>query len=544
MHHLRAKRFFGWVPWSWLCLVLWTTAVCALAFTSPLRAGADRADEVRFEIKSFEIDGNTIFSDEKLMPLLEDFVGAEKSAGDVESARAQLEKFHHQNGYPTILVNIPEQSVASGTIRLEVIESTIRRVRVTGNRYYTMKKILSMTTSLKPGTVLYLPDLQADLVRLNQHPDLKVAPTLSPGRELGTIDVELKVVDKLPLHGSLELNNRNSHNTPDLRINGMIKYDNLWQRDHSASLQFQTAPEDTESLQAMSGSYVLAPFWNDEHILAIYGIYSNSDTAFGEGFQTQGKGYIVGLRNVIPLQGGANFYQNVTLGLDYKNFDEVLGFGTGGGEDIVTPISYLPLSLAYGAVQRDRSGGTDITLGLNLLPRGIVVDREDFEDKRFKTRANYSYLTLTLNRTQHLGAGWDALVRLEGQLSDQSLVSNEQYYAGGMNSVHGYKESEVGGDNALYARFDLATPDLWDALSSWKLLDLKLHAYYDYAGLWLLDPLPLEDASATLQGVGAGLTGALGRYLDFEVHWGMALEDTARTEADHQEIYFAIKGKF
>ncbi len=527
-----------------LCTALWTTVVCILAITAPLRAEEDRPDEVRFEIKTFDISGNTIFADDELLPLLDEFVGPGKTAGDVESARSRLEKFYHQNGYPTILVNIPEQSVASGTIQLEVIESTIRRVRVTGNRYYTMKKILSMTSSLQPGTVLYLPDLQADLVRLNQHPDLKVAPTLSPGRELGTIDVELKVVDKLPLHGSLELNNRNSYDTPDLRINGMIKYDNLWQRDHSASLQFQTAPEETDSLQAVSGSYVLAPFWSDDQILAIYGIYSNSDNAFGEGFETQGKGFIIGLRNVIPLQGSANFYHNVTLGLDYKDFDEVLGFSAGDQDDIVTPISYTPLMLSYSVAERDRTGGTDVTLGLNLLLRGIVVDREDFEDKRFKSRANYTYAGLTIQRIQQLGAGWNAMVRLEGQLADQPLVSNEQYYAGGMNSVHGYKESEAGGDNALYGRLDLATPDIWDALSSWRHLDLSLHAYYDYAGLWVLEPLPLEDESITLQGVGAGLIGALGNHLDFQVHWGLALDDTARTEAGHQEIYFAVKGKF
>ena len=211
MHHPSGKVLIGW--FRLLHGVLWVAVVCVLMLFSSVRADQDRPDEVLFEVNSFDISGNTIFSDEKLESVLKEFVGPGKSAKDVESARERLEKYHHQMGYPTILVNIPEQSVSSGIVRLEVIESTIRRVRVTGNRYYTMKKILSMTPSLRSGTVLYLPDLQADLIRLNQHPDMKVAPTLSPGRELGTIDVELKVVDKLPLHGSLELNNRNSYNT-------------------------------------------------------------------------------------------------------------------------------------------------------------------------------------------------------------------------------------------------------------------------------------------------------------------------------------------
>jgi hemolysin activation/secretion protein len=527
-------------------------ATALLSAPPPGLADERREQEVRFDIKAFEINGNTIFGDEVLLQLIAEFVGPAKRSEDVETARVRIEKYYHQKGYPTVLVNIPEQSVGSGEVILEVIESTIRRVRVSGNRYYTMEKILTMTPSLQPGTVLYLPRLQTELTRLNRHPDLKVAPTLSPGKELGTIDVELKVIDKLPMHGSLELNNRNSHDTTDLRLNALVKYDNLWQRDHSASLQFQTSPEDTREVQAYAGSYVLAPFWNDEHVLALYGVYSDSDNAFGEGFQTTGKGFIVGLRNVMPLAGGSQFYHNVTLGLDYKDFDEWLGFDDAGQEDITTPVTYLPLSISYGAVQMDGHGSTEITLGLNLLPRGLISEREEFEDKRFKSRANYVYAGLTAQRTQHLGAGWDGVIQVDGQLADQPLISNEQYNAGGMNSVSGYKESEVSGDNAVRARIGLATPDLieaWvdgseDTASRWHLLDLRLHGYYDYARLWTLEPLPSEDGSQELQGVGAGLTGAVGQYFDWALQWGLALNDTDRTEANEQLVYFFAKAKF
>ncbi len=519
-------------------------ALIALLIHLPGHADQSQDDQVRFAIRSFEINGNTIFSNEVLLPLLQEFVGPDKTAGDVEKARGRIEKYYHEKGYPTVLANIPEQSVSTGVVTLEVIESTIRRVRVTGNRYYTMEKILTMTPSLLPGTVLYLPNLQTELTRLNRHPDLKVAPTLSPGKELGTIDVELKVADKLPLHGSLELNNRNSHDTTDLRLNGMLKYDNLWQRDHSASLQVQTSPEDTREVQAYAGSYVLSPFWNDEHVLALYGIYSDSANAFGEGFQTTGQGYIFGLRNVIPLGGGARFYHNVTLGIDYKDFDEWVGFDEGSQEDITTPVKYMPLSIGYGAVQMDTRGTTEVTLGLNLLPRGLVSDRDEFEDKRYASSANYVYATLNAQRIQHLGAGWDGVLQVEGQLADQPLISNEQFNAGGMNSVNGYKESEASGDNALRLRVELATPDLWDALSDWKTMDMRLHGYYDFAGLWLIDSLPGEQSGQTLQGVGAGLSGAVGQYFDWALQWGMALEDTERTDAEEQQVYFFAKAKF
>ena len=193
-------------------------------------------------IYSFDIKGNTLLNPEMLPQALEEFTGDNKSAEDVELARDALEKIYHETGFPTVLVNIPEQTVEDGRVHLEVIESRIKRVLVTGNKYYTMERIKSELPSVQPGKVLYLPKVREDLARLNSSPDLKVGMILIPGRELGLINVELKVEDHLPLHGSLELNNRSSHSTTDLRLNGAIHFDNLWQKSHSLNAQFQVSP--------------------------------------------------------------------------------------------------------------------------------------------------------------------------------------------------------------------------------------------------------------------------------------------------------------
>src|SRR5208337_2060682 len=101
------------------------------------------------------------------------------------------------------------------------------------------------------------PNLQKEIGRLNESQDIKVEPVMSPGREVGTIDVAIKVEDRLPLHGSVELNDRSSPDTDDLRLNVVLHYDNLWQREHSLSLQYQTAPQNPKEVEAFSVSYVL-----------------------------------------------------------------------------------------------------------------------------------------------------------------------------------------------------------------------------------------------------------------------------------------------
>jgi hemolysin activation/secretion protein len=506
---------------------------CALAVTA-------RAEEPGFAIDAYEISGNTIFSRERLVPLLKDQTGPDKTAEDVEKARALIEKYYHDQGYPTVLVNIPEQSVEEGVVRLEVIESTIRRVRITGNRYFTMEKILKKMPGIQPGKILYVPDIQQQLAGVNQHPDLKVAPVLMPGKELGTIDVELKVKDKLPLHGELELNNRNTHDTTDLRLNGLLSYDNLWQREHSLAVQGQVSPEDTEEVRSLAGFYVMPPPWSEAQVLSLYGIWSDSDTAFGEGFEVIGKGWILGLRDVIPLPGYGNWFHNLSLGVDYKDFDDATGFD--GGADVnETPVSYMPLLAAYTASLQDGTGLTHLTSSLTFCPRGLASDSEEFEEKRYQSGDNFVYVTLGLSREQRLP--WQALLKLsvDGQLADQPLVSNEQYIAGGMESVHGYKESEAAGDNGVRGVAELVSPDMARVLGLWSPLSLNLRGFYEYASLTVKEPLPEQKAHEELEGVGAGLDGAVGAHLNFGVHWGLALRRTEQTDYGDQEVYFKVK---
>ena len=507
--------------------------------------GQETGDEktLTFAIHQFEIAGNTKLPSGDIDAVLDAFVGPHQTAEDVEKARTTLEQFYHKNGYPTALINIPEQTVESGVVRLEVIESKIRRVRITGNNYFTMESILKKMPSFRPGEILYLPDIQEELAQVNSNPDLKVAPVLVPGKELGTIDVELKVKDKLPLHGSLELNNRNTHDTSRLRLNALLRYDNLWQKAHSITLQYQMSPEHADEVRALAVSYVLPAPWNSDHIVAMYGIMSDSEVAFGEGFQTVGKGYIAGFRDVIPLPEREKYTHSLSLGLDYKDYDDELSFESGGDTE-TTPITYLPISFSYNSALNHHSGISKFSLGMNMVFRGLVTDRSEFEDKRYKSRGNYVYGTLGIERYQMLPFGFQLLIKGDGQLSDQPLPSNEQYIAGGLQSVRGYKESESVGDNALHGTAELSYPKLAQRIGLPDWVSISPNIFYDIVSLRILSPLSGQQQPGNLAGAGAGVRGKLSSFLDYEVAWGMALEPTEETGRGDQEVYFVVKGQF
>ena len=79
------------------------------------------AQEVTFDINQFDITGNTIFPDAILRTTLAAYKGSGKTVEDVEDARTKLERYHQERGYPTVVVNIPQQEVSDGTVTLAVV---------------------------------------------------------------------------------------------------------------------------------------------------------------------------------------------------------------------------------------------------------------------------------------------------------------------------------------------------------------------------------------------------------------------------------------
>jgi hemolysin activation/secretion protein len=497
-----------------------------------------------FKIKAFELSGNSLFPAKKLQEIVKPFTGSAKTADDVEKARDALEKFYHDAGYPAVLVNIPEQTIKSGVVKLQVIESRIGRVKIRGNRYFTSEKMMRDMRSFNPGEMLYLPKAQREIGRLNRNQDFKVEPLMTPGKEPGTIDVELKVDDRFPLHGSLELNNRCSHDTEQLRLNGMIRYDNLWQKEHSLTLQYQTAPQNSREVEAVSGSYILPAPWEEDHQWVLYGIWSDSNVAFGDDFQMVGKGNIFGTRYVIPLPPYKLYAHNFTFGLDYKSFKTSLNMEA-SETAIDTPVTYMPLSFSYGSVLQDGWGGmTQISAGLNISFRGLVSDQREFDDNSYKGRANYLYFTAGIQRNQKLPLGMDLLIKMDGQVADQSLIANEKYSAGGMESVRGYKESEASGDDAFHSRVELSFPDPFEKFGIGKRLQISPYIFYDFALLTVKDPAPDQTSSFRLEGAGAGIRGSLTKYLEYEADWAVALNGTEQTQLNSNRFYFKLKAVF
>ena len=489
-----------------------------------------------FDVYQYVVAGNSVLNALEIEAAVTPFLGTGKNLRDVEAARAALEKSYHDAGYLTVVVSIPDQAVDAGEVQLQVVEAVIERLKVAGAGYTLASGIKAGVPELAAGNVPNFKNIQDQLAVVNRRPDSRVTPVLRAGSLPGTVEVQLDVEDQLPLHGSVELNNRQTPNTTATRLMGNLRYDNLWQLGHSLNLTLQTSPERSGDAQVAALTYVL-PTGRANDALSIYAVRSRSvfaSLANSPGLGLLGDSDSLGMRYSAPLKGSTETAQSLSAGFDYKDIRQTTKLPDGSG--IASPVSYVSLAGGYSLnlFGPERSSSLDLSTALGMRQLGGTSDAE-FDAKRKGASASFVAFRGGL-RHNDAWQGWGLLGRFDFQLASGPLLPSEQMSAGGADSVRGYLEGERAGDIGVHASFELRTPVYSPAGvgSAWRLGGL---AFLDVARLSTLRAVAPQPGQYSLAGIGLGLrlTAPGGVALDLDA--ASALVDGDATSAHSIRVH-------
>ena len=496
--------------------------------------------EVHFNIQEYRVLGNTVLENRDIERLLYPLLGPNKSLTDVEAARAALENVYHSKGYGTVFVDIPPQDVNDGIVRLRVTEGKLNASKIDGAKYFSERDVAMAVPAAQAGTVPDLKELQAQIGAVNTvTTDRSVVPILKAGPVPGTVDLEMKVQDKLPLHGSVELNDDYTADTKPLRAIWGLSYGNLFGEMDQVSLQYQTSPQSFDEVKVFNAGYTSRPFWGGYRLAGSY-LNSNSDVAnVGGSTGVLGKGQIAGLRLMGPQIATTNSSQLLSLGLDYKHFRDTVTVG-GGSADLITPISYTNLSLTYTGFWRWKFVQESLTLSPNFGLRYAPNSPDSFENKRFLGRPNYAYLRWDESLAFIFPADYRLSLRLGGQLTNEPLISNENYSIGGSDGVRGYLEAEELGDNATKGTIQFQTP-VWTVRIP-KLF--SLFAFVDAGHTHSFATLGAQLDHAELRSWGVGMNLLPEGPFTGQLSWADPLRDGSYTLAHQGRFLFTVRGSF
>ena len=513
----------------------------------------------KFDILEYEITGNTRLSATQIEAAVLPFLGEQLSMAEVDAARAALEKAYQTAGYLSVFVDVPEQRVDGGVIRLAVLEGRVGLLRVTGARYYAQGRIRDAVPELAVGQVPNFNLVQQQLAEVSRGDERRVLPVTRAGRLPGTMEIDLQVEDRLPLGGSVELSNAAATGTDPLRMAVNLHYDNFLQRDHSIAMTVLGAPAALAQSKVFVFNY-LAPLSGGSSLALSY-VNSSSDLESLGGTRVLGRGTTMGLRYAMtrPLP---NSTHSLSLGLDYKNLSEDVITSAGM---IAAPLRYMPLQAGYNGSWWGESSQQQLSVtavvGLRPLLQtqradcqladGTFGSEDQFACKRRNADGGFSTLRFDWRGTQRLGAV-ELAGRLSAQLSTQALTSAEQFAVGGADTVRGYAEGAAAGDMGLLASLELRSRNLApsllaaiDASNSSRFSELVVYGFVDAARISLQGAEVGQQRRTPLLGSGLGLRLGVRPGISLALDWAQRHRPVpGHPDADSQHVHLRAALRF
>ena len=515
------------------------------SLSNPSVANTDQSSQL-FDIWEFRIQGNSVLANKDIETSVYSYLGPDKTFEHIQQAQQSLSAIYRARGYAFASVTIPEQSVDQGIVVLKVVEGELGRVRVRGNQYFSRQEVLRQLPSLTPGEVPRIDDIKRELALLNrQTADRLVIPVAKSGARSETVDIDLKVSDELPLKAGFDYNNQYSPDTSDTRLGFNFSYDNLFQKQHTLGLFYLTTPQDRDEVEVLSTRYSMPLPWGESR-LSLYYIQSESDVATIGDINVLGDGDIKGISAAFPVYFAKQMHE-ISLGLEAKDFQQTTFLAEGLTDD--KPIDYVSLLFGYdGMLRTDATRynfGVDLKSGLRTLGNR----EEEFEQKRAGAKNNFAIFYANVGVTHDFVSGYRFKTDLDMQLSGDPVIGNEQYSAGGLNSVRGYLSSQELADGGYTLQTELWTPELAELLENDLITSLRFLGFVDYARLHNRKAAVSGRASGIdIMGAGIGVRAGLGRGLSLDLDIASPLKRSspgnAAVKSGDWLTHFSITGQY
>ena len=208
------------------------------------------------------------------------------------------------------------------------------------------------------------------------------------------------------------------------------------------------------------------------------------------------------------------------------------------------------LTLGYSSQAYDRYNGRNfatLTFTGNRADKWGASKEETFTEESWSADGTFFQARFAAARVQRLFEGedhpgrWTLFARTQAVYSDDTLPNSCREYLGGYDTIRGYNESELPGDNIFSATLELRTPLLENFLpglrqakeelsedpNSWKLHRLQGVLFTDYGYIssreYVNDGSNGRNGSQSLLSVGVGIRLGISRYAQAAADYGLAL---------------------
>ncbi len=504
---------------------------------------------VKVNVTGFRFSGLTVVSEERVQPLIQKFIGPDRTFEDLQGAADAVSEYLQQQGYFVAQAYLPEQRIEDGVIELAVLEGRLANVRVDRDPGVPVSQgiIEGLLSPLAPGTVMHRDVVERALFLVSDLRGLSVRSIVEPGPTPGTSNLVVKVSAGRRVDGLIEFDNHGSRFTGEHRLGGGINFNSPFGRGDLLSFRgLLGVPGGGKDLDFGRISY-LSPVGNFGTKLGVAYLRLNFHlgTSSFEALNQSGRSEVISVFGLHPVIRTRNLNLFAQASFDAREFED--------NRQAVSIVSNRKTKLGTISLVGD-SRDTFVGGGINNFSLGYTAGRLEIENPNelaadqsalgLRTAGRYSRFNGSITRLNSITQNVVAFVSYSFQRADQNLDASEKLGLGGPNGVRAYAVGEATSDESQFF-----TAEIRAGIPQITFLpgNVAASVFYDIASGKLNKnppPNPLNpDNTRTLQGAGFGLTWA--RQDDFLVRASLAWRLSGHPLSDPADrkprLYFQLQ---
>lgn len=484
---------------------------------------------LKFEIRSFSADGNTLLQAAEIEAVLRPYTGKGKDFGDVQQALEALQALYQQKGYAGIQITLPEQELERGDVTLRVVEPRIGKILVEGNQHFDAENARRSVPSLAPGKSPLSREIAASIRVANENPAKQSAVLLRPGAKEGEVDAVIRVADVPPVRYSVSFDNTGNRETGTYRSGFAIQNANFLGRDHVLTAQYITSPKNHNDVTVYGLGYRIPLYGLGDSIDLIAGYSTVNSGTVQNLFDVSGQGAIYAFRYNHNFQRLGEIDHRLTYGLDYRAYQNKVTPAGGGNFNFVPDISVRPVSITYSAQMRQERQELTAFLGYaQNIPGGNDAGDSHFKNSRRDASAGYRIWRSGATYSRTFAKDWQYRLKLDMQYASDALIAPEQFGLGGADSIRGFGERYLSNDKGYRTNFEVYTPELGTLIGLEKA-KFRILSYYDTGFVSRNSRQPGEYDSVSLDSAGFGIRLSYGTAVTLKADFAQVLHDGTQT---------------
>lgn len=500
--------------------------------------------EATFKISSFEVEGPELIPRKQVMEILAAFQGRLITFSELRVATSSVEKLHAIAGYEVVRVIVPEQDLAPEQgLKLVIVDARLDVVQVTGNQFFSSEYIQSQLPVLKEGALINTQEMDKDLRLINENPALSVRVSLQPSDKPLLVDANVTASDFDPKTVFLTLDNTGTDATGKYRLGLVAQHNNVFGKGHMLSAQAVTSPGRWSDVKVFGLGYKV-PFANLNSMLEFN--FSDSSVEVGSlrvgssALNISGSGTAASIKWTHLLDRWEGMDQRVSASYEFKDFNSDVRL-EGGNTSLVPDVGSRPVGLSYQLINKGEVAQGQASIGYykNFETSG-KNSQEVYRQVNPMAPVEFDLVKFNTSYSNQLGGGdWRYSFAFDGQMSGDSLISGEQFGAGGIYSVRGFEERVISADSGARLSLELMSGNRNAWVKDW-LPRLNFVAFLEGARLGLNSPPPGVKDEPGISSVGGGIRFAFVPAHQFKLDVARVLSGIPTQPSGETMVHFSF----